>query len=300
MQGYITIDKGELRVRELDVYQGYYCGICKTIGRRMGQASRMTLSYDSVFLAMVLDALEEEMPEPKMEHCIVHHISKKPVIGDNLAIDFAADITILLAYHKMRDDWEDERKLSSKLAMTILRGAYKSLEKKLPSLSRNIALDLKELSNLERDKSSSLDRFSECFGRIMGNVFGLGYLEVMELGCEITLGDMKLPLARVFYEMGAFLGKWIYTIDALDDYREDMEKDRYNPLIYRHPYGMQLKDIEKYREVLYSYMGGVLQAYDLLPLKKNKEILDNILLLGMRQNADRIIEKLKEGTESHE
>lgn len=31
MLGYVKIDKGELKVREYEVYCGYYCGICKSI-----------------------------------------------------------------------------------------------------------------------------------------------------------------------------------------------------------------------------------------------------------------------------
>ena len=38
MLGYVKIDKGELKVREYEVYTGYYCGVCKYIGRRYGQS----------------------------------------------------------------------------------------------------------------------------------------------------------------------------------------------------------------------------------------------------------------------
>ena len=49
MLGYVTIEKSELKVREYDLYQAHYCGICKSVGRRIGQIPRMALSYDSVF-----------------------------------------------------------------------------------------------------------------------------------------------------------------------------------------------------------------------------------------------------------
>ena len=48
MLGYVKIDKGELKVREYEVYTGYYCGICKSIGKRYGQLPRMALSYLSL------------------------------------------------------------------------------------------------------------------------------------------------------------------------------------------------------------------------------------------------------------
>ena len=70
MLGYVTIEKNELKVREFDMYQAYYCGICKSIGRRFGQLPRMVLSYDSVFLALVLAGLSEETDIVLQEHCI--------------------------------------------------------------------------------------------------------------------------------------------------------------------------------------------------------------------------------------
>ena len=63
MLGYVTMERGELKVREMDVYQGYYCGICKSIGRRYGQIPRLSLSYDAVFLALVLGSLESDEKE---------------------------------------------------------------------------------------------------------------------------------------------------------------------------------------------------------------------------------------------
>ncbi|MCF0120394.1 MAG: hypothetical protein HUJ65_02040, partial [Oscillospiraceae bacterium] len=103
MLGYVKIDKGELKVREYEQYTGYYCGVCKSIGRRYGQLPRMVLSYDAAFLAIVLSALEESPDELSQEHCIAHWIQKKPVIR-NAAVDYAADVMLILAWYKLEDD----------------------------------------------------------------------------------------------------------------------------------------------------------------------------------------------------
>ena len=39
MLGYVKIDKGELKVREYEVYTGYYCGVCKSIGQQVRPAA---------------------------------------------------------------------------------------------------------------------------------------------------------------------------------------------------------------------------------------------------------------------
>ena len=80
MLGYVKIDKGELKVREYEVYTGYYCGICKSIGKRYGQLPRMALSYDAAFLAVLLASLDGGSDTP----CIVSLIPscrRKPSSG---------------------------------------------------------------------------------------------------------------------------------------------------------------------------------------------------------------------------
>ena len=91
MLGYVTADKPELKMREFEVYSGYYCGVCKSIARRYGQIPRIVLSYDAAFLALLLGGLSGEADEPTREHCIAHPAKKKTIVSNN-AIDYAADV----------------------------------------------------------------------------------------------------------------------------------------------------------------------------------------------------------------
>ena len=43
--GVMTVRKDELKFREFDRYRGFYCGLCRAIGRRCGRACRMALSF---------------------------------------------------------------------------------------------------------------------------------------------------------------------------------------------------------------------------------------------------------------
>ncbi len=137
MLGYVTIDKNELKVRDYTLYQGYYCGIFKSIAKRIGQIPRLGLSYDAVFLALVLAGFEERKDMPKMEHCITHPIEKKPVIYENAAIDYGADVMVILSYHKFLDDWKDEKSLREKPFCTMLTESWKDVMKAcVPTLKR--------------------------------------------------------------------------------------------------------------------------------------------------------------------
>lgn len=75
MFGYVVPLKSELKVRELAQYNAYYCGLCASIGSRFGQAARLTLNYDSTFIAMLLTDLSGSAPRP----CTMRRCGYKPV-----------------------------------------------------------------------------------------------------------------------------------------------------------------------------------------------------------------------------
>lgn len=281
MLGYVTIEKGQLKVWEYDVYQGYYCGICKSIARRFGQIPRMVLSYDCVFLAVLLAGLTEERDVIKPEHCIIHPIEKKPAARGNCAIDYAADVMIILAYHKFLDDWKDDKNPAAFAGKTALLPAYRKLRGIYPVLCQEIENALHRLSLLEAEKSGSLDQSAEAFADIMAALFA-GY------GGDEAVGSRK----RILQQLGRGLGRWIYVIDALDDYEKDEKDGSYNPLIYRKNH------LEGIDDLLYNYLAEISNAYDLLTMKKYGGIVENIIFMGIRRRTDLILAERKDNEQS--
>ncbi len=270
MFGYVTVERGELKVREMDVYNGYYCGICKSIGRRFGQIPRFSLSYDAVFLAILLASLETgDREELNMEHCIAHHLMRKPVIRESAAVDYAADVMLILAYHKFDDDRRDEKKLTGTAGCAALFRAYRKLKKRYPRMCEDIKSALARLGEAEGRHSGSLDCTADAFADIMELIF-TGY-------------DTDPVSKRVLAVFARALGRWIYVIDALDDYEDDMRENTYNPFIYRK------NSIAGIGQVLYNYLAEAVNAADLLDIKRNRGIIDNITLLGLRRRTDEVL-----------
>mgnify|MGYP001858686327 CR=1 FL=1 len=46
MFGYVTINREELKIKDMRRYQSFYCGICRELKDRHGSLSRITLTYD--------------------------------------------------------------------------------------------------------------------------------------------------------------------------------------------------------------------------------------------------------------
>ena len=53
MFGYVRTMDSELKVKEHELYKATYCGLCRSMGEVCGGSSRLTLSYDGVFLSLL-------------------------------------------------------------------------------------------------------------------------------------------------------------------------------------------------------------------------------------------------------
>ena len=75
MFGYVRPVKCELKIKEWDMYQALYCGLCHALKERCGFAARFTVNYDFTFLALVMSAVYRE------EFCIETG-TKFPIFAD--------------------------------------------------------------------------------------------------------------------------------------------------------------------------------------------------------------------------
>ena len=307
MLGYVVTFKPEMKVKDAELYKAYYCGICKSIGRRYGQLPRFILSFDAAFLATVLDGFFPQVVEFDKERCIAHP-HKKEVMASCDAIDFAADVMLILAWFKAKDDIHDEGSKKAKIFAGAFKGTFRKLEKTHPELCGDIERILKELGGLEDAKCDSIDRAAEAFAKVMETITtaGISYIYNMKLKKgELKEGDgwdrkvevAKLVLARVGYH----LGKWIYLMDAVDDIEENIESGAYNPLLYRFNYEKG-EDVLEFRERirenvernLLIYLSEMGKAFDLADLKKNRGIIENIVYVGLLKKTEEVLHKGKE------
>lgn len=69
MFGYLQLQKSELLVRELEAYKSVYCGLCKQMGKDYSVFSRLILSYDCTFYAILLMSLNKTCTGFKQGRC---------------------------------------------------------------------------------------------------------------------------------------------------------------------------------------------------------------------------------------
>ncbi len=96
------------------------------------------------------------------------------------------------------------------------------------------------------------------------------------------------------YNLGYNLGRWIYIIDAFDDLKEDMEKHKFNAInkafnVENLPYeDLIIKEGNRIEFNLIMSANSTSEALDKLPINKNKDLLFNILQLGLMNKIETI------------
>ena len=287
MFGYIKPAFRELKIKEYELFRGYYCGLCKSMGRSFGALSRFALNYDSVFLGLLLASVHDEVPVLEKESCIANPVKKRLIVKDSGSIDFAADINVLLTYYKLKDNIRDEGGWLPKLAQLVFRKGYKDAASRNRQLDDVIAASISSQVLLEEKQCSSMDEAAEPFAHMMEQLLPAGYG-----------GDDK-SVPRILGWIGYNLGKWIYIIDAFDDMEKDIGSGSYNPLLRQYGYGGQ--DIKAFKEsiaeeVRVNLLQALSQTTNSLELLKlrNKGIIDNIMYEGLYGKTERILNCITE------
>ena len=275
MFGYVTANWKELTKPQQKRYGAVYCGICRCIRERSSNLSRLGLSYDMAFLALLLMSLYEPEEQSGGNACILHPIQKRPWV-ENEFVRYGADMNVALAYYNFADDWQDDKKVSAKAMMDILSKQLPRIESEYPRQCAAIRDCIHQLNQLEKENCPNPDEPAGAFGQLMGEI--LTYRE-----------DLWAPHLR---QMGMALGRFIYLLDAAVDYDKDKRKGKYNPYLAM---GTG-KDWSRWEEYLILTMGRCTASYEMLPLVQDKDILDNILYSGVWVNNG---EKRKEREEHH-
>jgi hypothetical protein len=271
--GYIQPLKSELKVRELEVFKSYYCSLCKILGKRCGKKSQFLVNYDCAFLGLLLDSLSSNNPEFYVGRCSYNPLKKKMLIKNNPAIDYAADINMILSYLKLKDDVSDKKLTRLPLLLLYARKG-KQTAKRLGSLSANIDACIAELSLLERENCDDLDQSANPTANMLRMIFQ-GYTDVDSLG-----------------EIGYNLGRWVYFIDAVDDMLEDKKKNNYNVFNLKYKDHANTASMKEDIEFLLQFsLAKAAEAFDKLPLSRNEGLLSNIIYAGVLHKTDEVLKR---------
>ena len=249
MFGYIATDSTKLNKAQKKQYRRLYCGLCHALGERYGFFSRALLSFDTAFLLMLLE--RHGGCTVKSKRCPYKFAKKCEGICSENA-DYCADVTVLLAYLKLLDDVQDDNSLKARLLLRIFKKQYKKAKHLRPRLEKKLRELLDELSLVEKQNETNPDIPANIFAKLLAELFNK---------------DEEL------YQTGYLLGRFIYLADACCDFKKDLKKGRYNPLIrYRQ---------SDFYNMLARELGAVCDEISGLQINAYRDIIENVLFHGV-------------------
>ncbi len=274
MFGYVSVNKARLTETEYKAFTSYYCGVCRATGKRASQVSRLGLSYDLTFLALVLGSIFDE-GEARELRCFIHPQKKRLSRLNERSVDYAASVGVMLSYLKLLDDWMDDISLKALVGMGVFKSGYNKVRKQYPREYDIIKRQLDILSALEKEKSASVDDTAEAFGKILEGIITPEFIE-------------DDALRRKLQWLGLNLGRWIYIIDAVNDLERDIKSDSYN-VFKEMGFKTKAECVSEIELSLMLTLDGIASAFELVNFKSNHDLIGKIIYLGLKDRQNSIL-----------
>lgn len=261
MFGFVVADAGALSEEEKERYRAVYCGLCLALRDRYGQLSRACLTYDLTFSVLLCSSLHEPEETQGASHCVMHPAPAAPrAWARSPWTDYAADLSVALAYHKVLDDVVDDGAARARAAAHLLAGAYERARARIPEQCAAIEEALGLIRTIEREGAEAdPDAAAREFGMLLGQLFAHNqgfWAEGMEA-------------------LGYALGRFIYLMDAAVDFADDAASGSYNPFV------ILGATPETMRTTLALAAADTAEAYERLPLVQDAHLVDAILYSGV-------------------
>lgn len=275
MFGYVIPDKQNMYIKDFNVFQAFYCGLCKTLGKTGSQITRLCTNYDMTFFNVLCHSLASK--EVKFERKLCAYNGKKKVVveADDMS-KIMADIAVMLVYYNVEDDITDGKK-SRIVVKWRLYPRKRKAAKRLPEIDALMKNSFSALNALEREKCASIDRVADCFASLM---------------CDVTREVIKTDdnIDTFMYN----LGRLVYLMDAVDDVEKDDKKHRYNPLLLN--YGKctnkqdyLAKNADELSFLLKSTYNKMVACYDAMDIVMYEGVLSNTIYLGIKMQMERLL-----------
>lgn len=283
MFGYLQIEKEELLVKKFESYKAIYCGLCKKLGKDYSFLTRLTLSYDCTFYAMLLMSLHSSCSGYKSGRCTCNPL-KKCNFASSKNDDYAkaAAFSIISVYYKLIDDINDGgffKSLLTRFIKPFFVHQRKKAKSRYPWMDEIVSEMMAKQAEVEQNKNCLIDMSADPTATMLAKL--------------LSVEGKNETESRVLYEFGYNIGRWIYLIDAADDVQKDKKSNGFNPFINDD----ETVDYDIISNTLNSCLARAYDAYNLLDIQDFKGILDNMILRGIPKIQNKITGKLIDGSD---
>lgn len=279
MFGYVRPYKSEMLVREYEQYKAVYCELCRVLGREYGLLARLSLSYDLTFYALLSLCVTGAKLTQQDGRCVVNPLKKCTYLASP-GEDYkrAAGFSVLLTGEKLKDDVADEgfwKSLGRRALLGLMGRKLKKAGQRWPEL-KQLAEDFTRNQQRAEQEGLGPDGCAEPTAKLLEGAFA-------------RLAGCDSPEAAALGQLGYFLGRWVYLMDASDDLEKDLKRGAFNPLIPRLELatGQELPEADRERardycnEALNANVARMILPLNLLTLEPFGPIVENVIKKGL-------------------
>lgn len=239
MIGYVRPHKPTLASVDFSYYRALYCGLCRSLGETYSPFYRLGVTYDATFWALLFFSLlvkDEQLP---LRRCALHPFSTRAIQPAHPILKAASHLTLVLTYQKVADDVRDEGKLSRRILRDqVLESRYKQVLKTYPGLQLALENPLEQLHEAEGRFPPDPLQWAEpnaVLAQAVSRILIEPLLVDLAGHQEVSKASEQpiLPLERTDFEHAlaliGWLARWVYWIDACEDWQADQKHGRPNP-----------------------------------------------------------------------
>mgnify|MGYP004513338285 CR=1 FL=1 len=283
MFGYVRTYKPELKLKYIYRYNELYCSLCYAIRKNYGLLYSSLLNYDITFLVLLLNGFKEDQKNYDFR-CPLNPFKHRTVNVSESTLHYAAFINYYLVYLKVNDDILDDNSLWKKLIAYILvhNKKYTANFEKYREEADKMKMEMQNIF-LSENKDTHFDQVTNLFGNFFAEIF-LDFLD------DTIDESLRKSVRTICFN----LGKWIYIIDAYDDYKKDQKNNQFNLLDHIHLNDTEDKETQihsRIRMIFNMIVNNMVGAAKELPEFEGKDIVENIITFGCVSEYNKVIKK---------
>lgn len=292
MFGYVIPDKDNMLIKDFNVFQSFYCGLCKALHKSGSEVTRFCTNYDVTFYSVLMHEILKTPVEFERKLCTYNGKKKVVVKPDALSLKMA-DIAVMLVYYNIKDDVADGKKLRAPLAWRLALRKRKAA-KNLPEIDKLMKEQFGLLARLEKEKCESIDRVADTFASLMRDITRV----LVKADEEAKPADDENRLSdEAKHDVDDFcynLGRLVYLMDAVDDVEKDSKKGNYNPIVLNfgkceEKAAYLEKNAEELSFLLKSTYNKMVGAYNRMSVTLLEGVLSNVIYLGIDMQIQRLL-----------
>lgn len=262
-------------------YRAHFCGLCNTMRKDYGLWARGLINRDSTFLAVLGGAQQVKPLAASSATCCNPWAAPRDLFQDGTAMQYAAAVTLCGLGTKLEDDRADERGPRRWLAALGARACDGPVSRAVGLLH---SLDFPVGKVMRAMREDALQARCGLTLEEAAQPTALSYGEIVaHTGVLANVGDAALTALR---DIGERLGFLIYAKDAWEDWEQDWQRGRFNPL---HHLEHREDRLAAVLPLVTRALASLRSSFERLPLHRNRDLLSSMLVDGSETSMQKAL-----------